>query len=362
GLTDIHIMSRNPKARIDHLPTAIFNKLDEVVEIVEERRVSIVLISGDVFDYPYQSYQTWIKAFFKFWNIREKLDPPMKVFVVFGQHDLYFQRLDEAVDKTALGALSKLGVVHILNNEEPVRVRRDKRNYHFYGLSYGQPIPKIKNTMGATNILVAHKMIAPRKPWGTAKEGKDYESPEKLHDKDWFDFVLCGDWHNEFLWRSKADTYIVNPGALARKTGGTEDYDRHPKVILWDTSTNDVEEIPLESAKPSEEVLTREHIESAVKHTKKMREFTSRIKTGGGSLGPGYMLKLVQQLERMKVKKTMPRGVERKILESIDHSQYREAINQELENDQNARGKGRPSKKSKRGSRKKRKASSRGNG
>ena len=185
----------------------------------------------------------------------------------------------------------------------------------------------------ATNVLAIHKMIAPRKPWGTAKEGVDYDNPEELLKQDWFNLVLCGDWHGQFHWRSKADTHIINPGALARKTGGKEDYDRHPAVILWDTKTNDIEEILLDSALPSEEVLTREHIESAVKHTKKMKEFTARIKTGGGSLGPGYMKKLVEQLERMKAEKTLPIGVERKILEAIDHSQYKSQINQELGND-----------------------------
>ncbi|GAF71046.1 unnamed protein product, partial [marine sediment metagenome] len=213
----------------------------------------------------------------------------------------------------------------------------------------------------ATNVLVIHKMIAPRKPWGTAKEGKDYDSPEMLYNNDpWFDFVLCGDWHGQFYWRSKADTHIVNPGALARKTGGKEDYDRHPSIVLWDTKDNDIEEIPLESALPSEEVLTREHIKSAVKHTKKMKEFTSRIKTGGGSLGPGYMKKLVETLGRMKAEGTLAIGPERKILEAIDHSQFKAAINQELENGQNIRGEDRTPKKSKRDPRKKRKISSRG--
>jgi hypothetical protein len=145
---------------------------------------------------------------------------------------------------------------------------------------------------------------------------------------------------------------------LARKTGGKEDYDSHPSVVLWDTEANDIEEIILESALPSEEVLTREHIESAVKHTKKMKEFTARIKTGGGSLGPGYMRKLVETLERMKAEGTLAVGVERKILKAIDHSQYKQAINMELENDQNGRGKNGTPKKSKRSPRKKRKTSS----
>jgi DNA repair exonuclease SbcCD nuclease subunit len=333
GMTDTHIMSRNPRARTDHLPTAIFRKLDEVIEIVTERGVGVVIIAGDVFDYPYQSYKTLLKAHFRFVHMESLMQPPAYILAVFGQHDLYFQRLEEATQKTALGALSTLGSVKILGTN-PLRYSHlenfKKQNIHFYGLSYGQPIPKIKNSM-ATNVLVAHKMIAPRKPWGTAKEGKDYESPEKLYDKNWFDFVLCGDWHGQFLWRSKADTHIVNPGALARKTGGKEDYDRHPTVVLWTTETNDIEEIPLETAKPSEEVLTREHIDSAVKHTKKMREFTARIKTGGGSLGPGYMRKLVESLKNLKEQGELPIGVEKKILQAVDFSQYKDAINQELE-------------------------------
>ena len=43
--TDIHIMGRNPRARLDNLPTAIFNKLDEINEIVRDRKVGVVFIN-----------------------------------------------------------------------------------------------------------------------------------------------------------------------------------------------------------------------------------------------------------------------------------------------------------------------------
>ena len=116
-------MSRNPKARLDNLPTAIFNKLDEVIEIIEERKVGVILIAGDVFDYPYQSYSTLLRTHFKFQAIKKRLKEPKLILAVFGQHDLYFQRLDEAINKTALGAIARLGSVKILHNESPLKIK-----------------------------------------------------------------------------------------------------------------------------------------------------------------------------------------------------------------------------------------------
>lgn len=317
-LGDTHVTGRNPKARLDHLPSVIWVKFKEIREIIKEEKVDLVLIPGDVFDYPYQSYKILLRLHFMFKSFK------VPVGAVYGQHDLIGRRLEDARDTTALGALSKLGSVTILT-DQPLKIRHKRQDFHIYGASCEEPIPEIQD-IEATNILVIHRMIAPRKPWTTAKEGRDYDNPEVLYDKDWYDLVLCGDWHGQFYWRSKADTHVVNPGAFIRKTGGYEDYDRHPCVGIWDSIDNDIQEYLLGSAKPSEQVLTREHIESTIKHTKGMTEFTNRLKAGGSNLGPGYLANVSRQMVEMRRKEKLPAGVERKILEALEANHYLKAM------------------------------------
>lgn len=317
---DLHSTGKTPRARLDSLPQALWLKRDEILQICRDHEAKFLLLPGDVFDYPYQSYQTFIEV----WRWMGALDDNgTEVLAVYGQHDLWHHSLETA-SNTALGALANVEVVKILG-ADPYR----KGNFHFYGASWEEEIPSIVD-LTKVNILLIHKTISPKKPWGTAKEGVDYVSPEVLYDKDWFDFVVCGDWHGQFYWRSKADTHILNPGALARKTGGYEDYDRHPSIVLWDTDENDVEEVLLDSAKPSEEILTREQIEVLVKHTKRMKDFTSRLKAGGGAIGPKYMVHLVVEMNRLRKEGALDSDVESRILETIEASTYKDLLSQEL--------------------------------
>lgn len=318
---DLHSTGKTPRARLDNLPQALWLKRDEILQTCRTYEAKFLLLPGDVFDYPYQSYQIFITI----WRWLEALrENKTEALAVYGQHDLWHHSLETAYN-TALGGLADVGIVRILG-KEPYR----RGDFHFYGASWGEEIPSIVD-ITKKNVLLIHRTISPKKPWATAKEGVDYVSPEVLYDKDWFDFVVCGDWHGQFYWRSKANTHIVNPGALARKTGGYEDYDRHPSIVIWDTEENDVEEILLDSARPSEEVLTREQIEVLVKHTKRMKEFTSRLKAGGGAMGPKYMTHLVTEMNRLRKEGVLDSSVESKILETINASMYKDLLSQEIE-------------------------------
>lgn len=317
---DLHSTGKNTRARTDNLPAALWLKRDEILRTCRTYEAKFLLLPGDVFDYPYQSYQIFIAV----WRWMEELrENETEVLAVYGQHDLWHHSMDTA-HNTALGGLAEIGIVKILG-ASPYR----RHGIDFYGASWEEDIPTIKDT-SRKNVLLIHKTISPRKPWTTAKEGVDYVSPEVLYDKDWFNLAVCGDWHGQFYWRSKADTHIINAGALARKTGGYEDYDRHPSIVIWDTDENDIQEVLLGSAKPSEEVLTREHIEVLVKRTSRMKEFTSRLKAGGNAIGPKYMVHLVVELNRLRKEGALDRNVEGNILEAIDASVYKDLLSQEV--------------------------------
>lgn len=313
---DPHFTSKNPRARLDNLPEAQKAKIEEIIRIIEKHKVKAVLISGDIFDTPYQGYPTLIYYFFKLQEMN------CRIFTVFGQHDLFFHSL-ESKESTALGALFNLGAINIA--WEKPQLLMNKERIWIYGCSYGEEIPQKLNKPGK-HILIIHKSIAPTPPWHGAKEDKDYYSPSRVYDKGMYDLVLCGDWHGQFYWRSKGDTHILNPGSLVRKTGGYEDYYRHPTVVIWDTKTNEIEEILLKSAKPSEEILTREHLESLLKKTKRLKEFSERLKAGGSSLGPSYLTNLLKAIERAKQKHIINESVIENIKEAIDHSAYKHLL------------------------------------
>lgn len=323
---DPHITSKNPKARLDTLAEAQKRKFDEIENIAEDYKVRAILISGDVFDYPYQGYQTFIYYLLWFQKLMHK---GHRIFTVFGQHDLFFHSL-ESTESTALGALFNLGAIN-LAWEKPqivassIASRNPNNDVWIYGCSFGEDIPNKLDKPGK-HVLIIHKTIAPTAPWYGAKEDKDYYSPSEVYDKGMYDLILCGDWHGQFYWRSKGDTHILNPGALVRKTGGYEDYYRHPTVAIWDTVENEVEEILLQSAKPSEEVITREHLEALVKKTKRLKEFTERLKAGGSSLGPSYLVNLMKAIERAKSQRYLDDDAIEKIREAINHSAYKSLL------------------------------------
>lgn len=322
---DAHITNKNPIARTDNLPLAQRNKFRDITGICDEHDVNMLLLSGDVFDYPYQGYRTFTEYYAYFSFLQEMLG--VTTYAVYGQHDLFWNTLESA-QSTALGALDALGVVTILGSE-PVVFKWGVNPLDYvwlYGASYGEEIPIIKQETGH-HILVIHKMLSPRAPWKGAKEGKDYYKPSIIHDKTWFDLTLCGDWHGQFMWKSKNNTYVINPGALVRKTGGYVDYDRHPAVVLWNTVEKSFEEIVLDSAQPSEEVLTREHIEAVARHTKGIKEFVERLKAGGSSLGPSYIANLLTTMEKTRIKKS----VKDKICEAIDYSSYKDLLNEKVQ-------------------------------
>ena len=322
---DCHITNKDPIARTDNLPEAQKKKFKEIQDICSKYDIEVMLLSGDIFDYPYQGYKNFVYYYTYFSFLKEMVG--VDIYAVYGQHDLFFNTLSSA-DSTALGSLIKLEAIRLLT-ADPVVYKSKKTsldNVWLYGASYGEEIPKIKQNPGH-HILVIHKMLSPKAPWKGAKKGKDYESPAVIHEKTWFDLTLCGDWHGQYMWKSPYNTYVINPGALIRKTAGYIDYDRHPAVVIWDTETKAYEEIVLESARSSEEVLTREHIEVTARHTKGIKEFVERLKAGGSSLGPSYILNLLNTMEKIKIKKP----VRDKIREAIDYSSYKELLNEKIQ-------------------------------
>jgi len=104
------------------------------------------------------------------------------------------------------------------------------------------------------------------------------------------DLVLCGHDHLGFGRYDRADgKTFLNPGAICRLSASEAEIERTVNVALITVENNklkDIEMIPLQSAKPGEEVLDRSRIEAEQKRQYAMEEFSALIqdKDGGQAL------------------------------------------------------------------------------
>ena len=98
--------------------------------------------------------------------------------------------------------------------------------------------------------------------------------------------VLCGHDHTGFGIYNRSDGKVfANIGSITRLSASEAEINRPIQVLLIDVKSPGVfglERIPLQSAKPGEEVLDRSRIEAEKKRAYAMEEFASLIQTETG--------------------------------------------------------------------------------
>lgn len=109
-IPDIHLQEQSPRSRKDSYPTTILEKLEYIVEYVNNNNGTAIFL-GDVFNavnLPMNYLYRCIDTFRKFKN---------KPFVIFGNHDLS-RNNPELKDRTPLGLLINAGFVEELHHYE----------------------------------------------------------------------------------------------------------------------------------------------------------------------------------------------------------------------------------------------------
>jgi len=284
-LSDTHLLRDKPISRLDNTYETQFIKLEFIFEYAKKYDAKII-IAGDIFNKP-RSWHLLPKMidFLKKYNI--------KVYVVYGQHDVYlYSNLSK--DKTNLGILAKAGLVTVLN-EEPFY----DFDIAFYGCSYGQEIPKIKNKK-CFNILVIHAPIAEKALY----PNQNYLDSLKLLKDNPFDLIVAGDIHQKFINIFKG-RFICNSGPLIRKESTIYNFSHKPGFFLFDT--NNLEntvfvEVP---HKPAEEVLTRTHIDYEKENDSILQDFISSIETNNLEDGVDFMENLWLFIKSNDIPKTV---------------------------------------------------------
>lgn len=296
-LSDLHLSWDSPVARIDKdFVEMQFQKLDFVFDYAQKHDC-VVLQAGDFFETP-RSWHLLSRVFDflkKYFSV--------KVFSIFGQHDMYMRLEDTAT--TNLGVLEKSNYVKILN-KYPVRIQD---NVFVYGCSWGQKIPKVKED--GLNIFVIHATIAEDALW----HGQEYMNAEKFLEKNKdFDIILCGDIHRKFLIEKKG-RYILNTGPLVRRSADEYNYSHKICFYVYDTNYSKIKEVIIPH-KFAKEVLSRNHIEREQEIEILLEEFISSIKSEGI-----YDVDLLENLKKFIEENNISENVEKIIARKISENE-----------------------------------------
>lgn len=237
GLSDPHMTSKTPRGRIGNVLKDAKKKFLYIFKYAKKINAHI-LIAGDLFNTPRD-----ILALFVLLSITSRF-PEVKLFAVYGQHDMYMRNKDVL---TNLGILSRSGVLKILS-EFPKRFIDEGVN--IYGTSWNGDIPE-PITFNKTNILVIHAPLYERELFPGHKF-TNVMSFIKKNNK--FDFILAGDIHRRFKAGYKS-TVIANTGPMMRLEASEYMFKHRPNFIVYDTDKKSVETIFIPS-KDSLDVLS----------------------------------------------------------------------------------------------------------
>lgn len=277
--TDSHIRGTNPRSRTDDFYSTLKNKFNELIEIIRQNEIDYVLHGGDWFDRPDIS-PSIVREFAM---IIKRFNRP--IYTISGNHDIYGHNPD-TLSRTMLGLLEGTEIINVLKYGQPVILEKDGLKVQIYGNSYNYEIdgdkqqdyyivkkdPEVKYC-----INIVHGMLLPR-PF---IEGIKYTLIDEILTTD-ADITLAGHYHSGFGIKKLGDKYFVNPGSFARISSLKSELTRKPEVVIIDLSDKiEVWSVKLESALPGEEVLNREHIETARNRAYKLNQFFQSAEASG---------------------------------------------------------------------------------
>lgn len=274
--TDTHLRGNTPQSRRDNLPDTLKDKLQEVIELADTLHIDYVLHGGDFFDNPSPS----LAAMGDFLEIIRQLKCPL--YAISGNHDVFGGNVN-SLNRTLLGFLHRLGFVRLLLPGERVYLKKGGEVVQLTGQPYHYEIDRrdpvfdyvVKKEKADLAIHMVHGMLLDRPVFPEA----DFTLIENIMDTE-ADITLCGHNHLGFGIVKREDKFFINPGALVRLSNHKEEMMRKVGVVLIKLEGKEMEceFIPLKSALPGDEVLTRENIEGKTELSIKLANFIKEIR------------------------------------------------------------------------------------
>lgn len=310
---DIHYRAGNPRSRLDNYQEALTAKMLETFDLARKHDANIILQPGDLFDSPGVAWDT-VKQLALLLK-----KAPCPFLTIPGTHDAWAHNLG-TLYRTPFSLLSALGIIWDVSEDvfdpEKAGVIITGHGYdHETDTAAGahQFWPERTGIDDSFQIHMVHAMLLDHVPI----EGMKHTliSQVKTRAK----IIVAGHVHyglgKSYIHRRDDGALFVNPGALCRKEASLIDMERTVQVALLTVKDGQAtaELIPLTSARPGHEVLSREHIESAQERESRIDEFLKLL----ASEGEAKFLEVREIVEDLAARESIPAEVKSEALRRI---------------------------------------------
>jgi len=237
--SDVHMRGKNSVYRIGDYYHDCLGKFAETVNLASQTENKILIVGGDLFD----SFLVSNSIIDDVLDIIE--DAKIKVFIVYGNHDLRTCNVDRASSINHM--VRRSNNVSILEELEGDDFIIKSMHYQFGIEEYiSREGLKFEET-SKLKIAIPHAFITikPFLPMVAHIQAKEIETNA--------DIVLCSHFHSDWGIKEVNGTRYVNVGCFGRLT--INEVKHMPKVVKVNTKDNTIEIIPLQLAKKGENVF-----------------------------------------------------------------------------------------------------------
>lgn len=279
---DIHQSDVSPTSRTDDYRKTIFNKLEFIKDVCNQRNVDVAVCLGDIFHRknPNLNSHEMVRNLIEIFSTFEG-----KVLEIPGNHDI--SMTSKNLQRQPLAVLEEAGAISVLGFPYSKNFCFSTDLFDVYGLGYADANDKLSENYfninseivdnEKCNILCLHQMLLPD---GDSFFG-DFLNFAELAQFD-FDVICCGHYHPGFNPPviQKYGKLFINPGAIARGSLDVHNLDKAPSfVILNIDSKKDVSwEIVQIPHEPSNKVFDLQKVNRSLVAKEDIENFTSTLK------------------------------------------------------------------------------------
>ncbi len=335
---DLHYRGANPRARLDDYKTALNKKLHEVFSIAARYNAKAIICPGDIFDSPSVALGTIAELGLNIaLTLKAKIlgnslqESPCPILTVPGNHDLWGHN-PASKPRTPYGFLAMLGYVWDLT-EEPFEAGINPYadiiiTGHGFNVETDTPLGKEQfdpatqfvqlEDSNDFRIHVVHANLMDHSP------SFDMRHTLISQVETTANVIVSGHLHtgfgNSYIYRRDDGVLFINPGALCRLSAHHAEMERTVQVALitvhegkengWEC---EAELIPLKSAAPGHEVLSRAHLEAEAEREERLEKFLNLLTSEGES----KFLEVRDILEDIAAREELPQEVQREALRRV---------------------------------------------
>ncbi len=309
---DWHIKGVNPLARKDNFLEAVTRKIYEAYDIARQMKANVIICPGDVFDSPGTALGTIAEL-----GCLLSL-APCPVLAIPGNHDIWGHN-PGSKPRTPYGLLARLGLIWDLTDEPYDGDRKVCITGHGYNTETDTPLGKEQFNppqFEEPTIHVVHSMLLTQAPGFDMRHTliDDVVTSAKV--------IISGHYHTGWGIVAREDgTLFINPGALSRTSAHVEEMQRRVQVCVLtvDGGTYSAELVPLRSALPGPEVLSREHIEAETDRNERLEKFLALLAKEGAQ----KFMEVRDIIEDIAAREELPEEVKAEALKRIGDARER---------------------------------------